>query len=191
MYTMLRQKFKARSLSDLLGLVVLIPQGLVSKIMEETRRKFYEDEMMLLRQIPVDEPTDHFQSRLQLERHRARMREYSVLEGLINVKEGAPVMIDTFRELARDSQIYDKKVVFVDWIISEDDIYMFVLETENEPTPHPLLIGLSDVESWVHQYYNLAERNDEAIILRRPVAAESPQNYTAGFRRPRLRIRSL
>jgi hypothetical protein len=97
------QKMKARSLSDLLGLGVLVPEALTSKINSDSAaRDVFEKELDLTERIRNAEMKDRLGLRAELETLHFQMQEASVFQELFALREGRPVVLKEVQQLLSD-----------------------------------------------------------------------------------------
>ncbi|KAL9100371.1 MAG: hypothetical protein Q9163_004241 [Psora crenata] len=157
------QKSKARSLSDILGLGILIPRAIVEKIEEqEATKKLFEEEGALLQRLSDAPSQEKFQIRVQLDTHQKNMREHKSLQELLNLREGISVTLDELRNVSNGKeQSWDgRPMVFVDWIITEFSIFMCVVTTKREVVFRPLKITRREIQQWADKNMNGEENFD-------------------------------
>ncbi|GAB7347478.1 hypothetical protein MBLNU459_g4389t1 [Dothideomycetes sp. NU459] len=126
------QKMKARSLSDLLGLGVLIPQDLVERIMQNAESKrLYNHEMGIISSIKGSPATDRFALRLELADCREKMRADTVLKDLLDLREGNPVSIEGIHLLS-ESFNANERVILVDYVLVNNQILVYTVDVATQ-----------------------------------------------------------
>jgi len=151
------QKSKARSLSDLLGLGVLVPRALLDEIEEqEVTKRLYKEECTLLEQLSSAPSTERFQIRVQLDRHQKNMREHERLQELLDLREGISVTLSGLRDSSKQiAKCGDqRRMIFVDWTITQYSILMCVVLTTGEVMICTLNITLREIQEWITEHMN-------------------------------------
>ncbi|KAL9097451.1 MAG: hypothetical protein Q9165_000347 [Trypethelium subeluteriae] len=148
------QKSKARSLSDLLGLGVLIPLELEERISRDKDcQMLFEDERRIMEKLAVTSDTDRFKVVIELEEHQKEMRGQAVLSELLDLREGVPIAIDELSAGERKAQ-HKKATIFVDWVATESGLSIYVVNESGNPIIRQLPISIGMIEGWVSEYLN-------------------------------------
>ncbi len=148
------QKSKARSLSDILGLGVLLPRAMVDEIEEqEVTSRLYVDECKLLERLSNASSSEKFQTRIQLDRHQDQIREHRCLQEVLNLREGASINLRELQDISKLGTNHEARPMkFVDWIITEHNILVSVISTTGQLTFNFLDITLQQIEAWVAEH---------------------------------------
>jgi CHAT domain-containing protein len=149
-------EIQSRSLSDILGLGILIPQQLMERIQRNSSTwKSFEDESSLARSLATASETERFKARIKLENHQKAMRKDSVLAELLTLREGVPVDLNEL--LASNLEVKtvrDYSTIFVDWIATGTIISMYVVRDEEQPVLIELSTTLVSIQRWVMERLN-------------------------------------
>ncbi|KAI9891231.1 MAG: hypothetical protein M1814_002921 [Vezdaea aestivalis] len=158
------QKSKARSLSDVLGLGILIPKALMESILNSPdSRKLFEEESEIATRLQQASENERFRERFRLENHQKEMRKQPVLSELLDLREGVPV---TMNELFKSSPDNGNKntnlpsTLFVDWVILDSRLSVFVARKGEPPVTIQLSITMGSVQSWVMEHMNKGSEVD-------------------------------
>ena len=161
------QKAKARSLSDLLGLGIGVPRTLLERIeTQEDAHLLYKKENELAAILAATDPAARFHVRTQLEKLHLEMQDVQVLAELLNIRNGVPMALEQLQDIFSDNEsgLTSKNVVFVDWFIQSDEIYLVVLKPPGtEPAVRRLNITLSFVKMWVEEFLKTPRGREESI----------------------------
>ncbi len=151
------QKSKARSLSDILGLGILIPQELADRINgQESTRKLFQDECLLLEKLSTAPDEERFPVMVQLEDHQKTMRAHNSLNELLNLREGVPAEFQELQDVSMNQQQICKgrAMIFVDWVMIQSGFLICVLTPGGDIIFRPLLITAAEIQSWVSRHLN-------------------------------------
>ncbi|KAF1991487.1 hypothetical protein K402DRAFT_388885 [Aulographum hederae CBS 113979] len=108
------QKFKARSLSRLIGMKSASPPGLVNRILADAECKPLYERMIEIQQTIEQAPAgSRFHLRKELDAHFEEMRKHELLSQLLSLREGQPL---TSADIATITAASGKPTVFVDWM---------------------------------------------------------------------------
>jgi CHAT domain-containing protein len=145
------QKAKARSLSDALGLGVLIPESLKSEAMVKPDLKALLEEEQKVIDTLKDADTDaRLILRGELRVIHKRMQEHPPLKAILDLRVGNPISLGRLNELVSTYQSgkFSERIVFVDWLFASGDIYLCVTIGEQVPQIHKCTIRQVEVENW-------------------------------------------
>jgi hypothetical protein len=142
------QNAKARSLSDLLGLGMLIPQALRTSIEENpAARSLFQEEERLVSKVRMVPDLERFSLRTKLDMHRSKMRDIPALKQLLDMREGVPLGLDALPKLPQPDLRSDapkgRVTVFADWIVKADEILLFTVRDRETPAVHHLSVSAS------------------------------------------------
>jgi hypothetical protein len=152
------QNAKARSLSDLLGLGLLVPQSIRTSIQENAAaRSLFQEEQELLSKVRMVPPLERFSLRTKLDMHRSKMRSVPALKQLLDMREGSPLRWEGLPKLQQlDSSggtLERRATVFVDWIAKADDVLLLTVRDAETPAVHHLSVSACQIRSWVEKFH--------------------------------------
>jgi CHAT domain-containing protein len=150
------QKAKARSLSDTLGLGCIVPETLLAAIAADQKAKeLYEKEKCLARKIVTSSNLDRFDMRVQLRNLETLMVAHASLNALLDLRHGAAVTIQQLSD--RCAQVFSesraRKLVFVDWYVKGQEVFILIFKPGEEPTMRRVNTSLEYIESWLAKYF--------------------------------------
>lgn len=160
------QRAKGRSLSDIMGLGILVPQHLRSKIHNDpVLKSLLEDESKLIQQLQEMQPSKRIEVRHQLEQLRLRMKGHATLSELVSLREGQPVNLQDAQRMSMSPHGGDVscRLVFVDWFICNDEIHLSILRGDENPTFHRTCQTASTVQRWKHRYLDSKEGRELSL----------------------------
>jgi CHAT domain-containing protein len=128
------QSFKARSLSDLMGLGSILPPHLEERIREEPPAlALWEEESQLLEDFNSKPPESRLNERIRLEKLVEEMKGFPVLDEVLALREGRPEKVQDLDWLFKMSQNGDRRIFVVDWLCQEDGIRISILNSALDP----------------------------------------------------------
>lgn len=151
----LTQRFKARSLSDLLGLRVLTPAHLKSEIEEiQEARELFEKESGLFQDIKAAQGADCLVYRGELHVIQGRMKEFEPLKSLLDLRDGTPIQLPRLQDLARSARerLDLGNVVFVDWVFSENNLLLVLVRNDETPRIECCDMAYAEVSLWALRF---------------------------------------
>ena len=131
------KKQKARSLSDTLGLGCIVPETLLAAIAADQKvRELYEKEKILARKIVASPNLDRFDVRVQLRDLETRMVAHASLKALLDLRHGAAVTTQQLSDRCAQafSESRARKLVFVDWYVKGQEVFILIFKPGEEPT---------------------------------------------------------
>lgn len=163
------QNTKARSLSDLLGLGMLVPQALRNSIAENpAAQSLFQEEERLASEISMVSDLERFSLRAKLDMHRSKMRDIPVLKQLLDMREGVPMGLDALPKLPQpdlnSNTSKGRVTVFADWIVKADDILLFTVREGETPAIHHLPVPASQIRSWVEEFDSSYEGWEDSVM---------------------------
>lgn len=129
------QKSKARSLSDMLGLGINLPENLKKRVDEDPKaRAMLEHEIELLQKINQDTSDTQFYLRKELDAHRRAMHGVESLHEILALREGRAVSQARLQSLRRHdmTEEAERRIFYVDWFICQNKIYALVVSDESD-----------------------------------------------------------
>lgn len=158
------QKSKARSLSDLLGLGIFIPLGLMERIQQDPAcRKLFEDEHRLAEDLAAASDTEHFNIRIKLEEHQKIMREQAVLIELLDLRDGVPIRLNDLLISGQTQNLRNPKTVFVDWVDNGSTLSMYVVKPGQKPLLRELPIAIQSIDEWISKHLSGENSADDSM----------------------------
>ncbi|RYO77356.1 hypothetical protein DL766_007612 [Monosporascus sp. MC13-8B] len=138
------QRSKARSVSDMMGLGILIPQDLIQEIESEKRYgieavELYKEEQRQITQLQAKPPHMRLTLRAQLWKLHEDMSNFKSLRRLLNLRRGDSIQLEQLRQLTT-TMLENKRNgcgVYVDWFLKEDDFHMVILPHGQAPVLRP------------------------------------------------------
>ena len=141
------QMFKARSLSDLLGIGCLIPEHLSEQIRDNDElNRLLMQESEIVEGIESQDPNSRLQRRIELDTLRKEMRKYPPLDELLDLRSGKSEKMSDLNWLF-DSP-WSQNIVLVDWICFVDNVYVIVLDHKLQPSMERLSFSVQWLEKW-------------------------------------------
>ncbi|KEY71759.1 hypothetical protein S7711_02983 [Stachybotrys chartarum IBT 7711] len=160
------QKSKARSLSDLLGLGILVPERLIRDIEENPAAKaLFEEENELQQIIKVTEGSDRIHLRNQLHLLQRRMEEHAALKDLMNLRAGNPITYQQLNDLVTQvrREVTETNVVFVDWVFVDGQLFLVSVKNLDQPRVFPCAMTEHTLRAWKETYITRGDETEEGI----------------------------
>jgi CHAT domain-containing protein len=154
------QKAKARSLSDALGLGILVPEGLEMQIQGDPETKnLYDEEQKLLGSIGSASNNQRISLRADLWTLQTKMKTHVSLKTLINLREGQSTDLHRMKIILSKSRENpaNSNLVFVDWFLKDNSIYVCILRDQGPPEFKQCDIELGNVLKWKSKYLDTKE----------------------------------
>jgi hypothetical protein len=123
------QKAKARSLSDILGLGMLIPASLREEVLTNTKlNELFVQERELINKINTCEHSARIALRTELYAIQEQMVQHAPLNAIIDLRNGSPVTAGQLRSLQKRvvEKASGRRTICVDWIDLMGNIFMLV-----------------------------------------------------------------
>lgn len=149
------QKAKARSLSDALGLGVLVPKALELQILgNQSTRTLYEEEKLLLNTISNSSDHDRIALRADLWTKQKQMKEHESLRELIELREGHSISLEKIRKFlsVERQRSSPSHLVFVDWFLKDMQFHVCILKGLDPPEIRQCALKQMDVVNWRIKY---------------------------------------
>lgn len=162
------QKAKARSLSDALGLGVLVPKTLELQILgNQDTKTLYEDEKRLLNTISNTSDNDRIALRADLWTKQKQMKEHESLRELIDLREGHSIGLDKIRRLlsVEKQGSSPNRLVFVDWFLKDMRFYICILKGQGPPEIRQCTLKQMDVVNWRKKYLDTSAGRRKSIQM--------------------------
>ena len=143
------QTFKARSLSDLLGIGCLIPERLSEQFRDNQElTHLLTQESELVRRLERESPSSRWQDRIELDNLRKEMRKFPALSELLDLRAGRSETITDLDWLLKTSPLR-QNIVLIDWICVADSVFIVVLDSKLKPSMERLPFKVSWLSDWV------------------------------------------
>ncbi|KAK4459810.1 CHAT domain-containing protein [Cladorrhinum samala] len=167
------QKRKARSLSDLLGIGVMVPASIRQKIArDESANELYQRLTSLQVALSVSPATEKVYLQQNLEEVEDEMRKHESFKEFVFLRDGIVRGIDDLKALSSETDELQqptgekRDVIFVDWVLHRDSIYVL---TANSCSPAEscasslLPIGITQVGKWMRDHFDTAEKRRDCL----------------------------
>ena len=159
------QMSKARTLSDMLGVGLVIPGYLREKIdASEAMLQLLEEETILVQKMEKMPGGRGLGLQQELANLRNRMREFSTLADLLALREGKSESLHDLNWLLPDTSTAEP-IILVDWVYIDKKIYIVVVDNERKPQMEEVE-NYVDLHEWVADYVS----TDDKQKLRLPEA---------------------
>ncbi|RYP53597.1 hypothetical protein DL768_001461 [Monosporascus sp. mg162] len=158
------QRSKARSVSDMMGLGILIPRDLMREMESEKRDgvaavELYKEEQRQITQLRAKPPHMRLILRGELWKLHEDMSNFKSLRRLLYLRRGDSVQLEQLRQLTI-VMLENKRngcAVYVDWFLREDDFHMVILPHGQAPILRPCSITRSEVVAWKAQFFDSSD----------------------------------
>jgi hypothetical protein len=148
------QRAKARSLSDQLGVGVLLPATLRETVMNDPLMKeLIEKEEELTQCIAASEAAVRLQLRGELHITHRLMTEKPALKAILDLIRGTPVTLDQIFKFGRETKRkLSRDIAFVDWVNVGGDFWALILKTDSQPQLVSCGIRADTITAWKQQW---------------------------------------
>ncbi|KAG4434025.1 hypothetical protein IFR05_010507 [Cadophora sp. M221] len=160
------QKAKARSLSDLLGLGALVPKDLLLAInrSSDAQRLFNEESKILQQTVFETTPNlKRFSLRVELDKHRMKMKEVPALRQLLEMREGVPLGLEALPKVNNQGSS-SRATIFADWVIKSDEIILLTVRDGEVPVVHHLAVSVPELREWTAEFESSVGSREEIIM---------------------------
>lgn len=171
------QKAKARSVSDLLGLGIKIPESLMADLRDNPIAiSLLEEETAMQKTISElpGEKRAAFQSEMNV--LRQRMEKHDALRKIMGLRKGHATTLSNLQWVFDDKSLpmQNRSIIFVDWasVPHNKHLFMFVVDDSRHPLYFQLDIGITDVENWREAHW--VDPDDREETLNEEDDEESP-----------------
>ena len=162
------QKRKARGLSDMLGLGIIVPKSVKHAIsLEPAANELFERLLAFETTMKVTPENERGYLRQHIVDIEAEMRQFPVFKEFAALRDGTVGPLSQIESLkAKDSR--KRELIFIDFVTYRDALHMVVLsssQTNGQRQIINLAISVSAVGEWRKQYF--ATNKDREEVLRR------------------------
>ncbi|KAK7428432.1 hypothetical protein QQZ08_005051 [Neonectria magnoliae] len=163
------QKRKARSLSDLLGIGVLVPASIREEISADPGAStLFEKLTGLQTSLETALPGEKGFLRHRIEETEEEMREHDALRRFLALRDGTVSDVTQLKNLkiADESLETQRDVVFVDWIAHQDQIYVVTVRASNPEASCKavsLPVGASYLREWKSENFDTNEKRKRCL----------------------------
>ncbi|KAG7283968.1 hypothetical protein NEMBOFW57_010326 [Staphylotrichum longicolle] len=164
------QKRKARSLSDVLGIGVMVPAAIRKKIADDkTASELYERLASLQTALGTADETDKVYIRQNLEEVEDEMRRHPAFEEFVLLRDGAIRGIGDLKSLAEAPEAIltgGRGIFFVDWVIHNDLIFVLTADCSRPVESCRLSVlpfGRSYIDEWIRNHWQTADGRRECL----------------------------
>ena len=179
------QRYKARSLSDLLGIGCIIPSILSEKIQSNAEVcELLKQEAALAQRLERGQPETRLSDRVELDTLRQKMKEFPLLDELFALREGRSEQISDLDWLFHLPPGTGHQVAVVDWICVANFIYIVILDETLKPYMERLATSVDELKTWVSRNLTssrrrtILEKPEERSPLREIDSLVYPLTYT-------------
>jgi len=154
------QKRKARSLSDILGIGVMVPAAIREKISRDTTtNKLYQRLVSLQSALSTAPDDEKVYIRKHIEEAEDEIRNHDAFREFVQLRDGTVRGIADLEALVvaqETSSSPVRRIIFVDWILHSDNIFVLTADCSRpvESCKMALLpFGRSHIDAWLHQHW--------------------------------------
>lgn len=163
------QKGKARSVSDMLGLGLVLPKEVSEAIAQnDDARQLLENEQNLERQIQRAEPERRALLRQEQESCRVKQAQYPELVALQDLRTGGVPSAHKLVQIIRDSTFNASRrdTVYLDWVAIGHRLYLLVLKESQPEKVEKFLLSMSvfDLDKWYRTNFNTDEARRRCLL---------------------------
>ena len=161
------QRTKARSLGDLLGSQVQLPEGLLAHIAaSEEALEFYEHMRQKGEERKESQSLLKISDLIESDEHVAKMRQSPVLKMLVDLREGAPLPLSDLQQELHHLQkaTGSRAIVLVDWLFRANEIWMLTVKEVGEPSLEMLPITVTEITEWRTLHMQSSSEHDLGIM---------------------------
>lgn len=162
------QKSKARSVSDLLGLGIKIPESLMADLRDNPTAVSLLEEETTMQKTISELPREKrvvFQNEMNM--LRQRMAEHDALCKIMGLRKGDAATLSNLKWVFDDKDLptHNRSIIFVDWGSepSYKRLSMFVVDESRHPIHFQLDLSITDVENWCEAYWLDPDDREETL----------------------------
>lgn len=163
------QKRKARGLSEMLGLGILVPASVREAMRGDPSTAPVFDELEALRfAFQSAPPKEKAYIMQRVEDCERSARKNPVYDDFIALRDGVVTRIAELGVLktANDAAEQQRTLIFADWIVRRDFLYLVTADASSPETTccmHPLPITLCAVRGWIAQHFQTDKMRKECL----------------------------
>lgn len=162
------QKSKARSVSDLLGLGIKIPEYLTADLGDnQIAMSLLEEEIAMQKTISELPGEKRVYFRNEMDILRQRMEKHDALRKIMELRKGNATTLSNLQWAFDDKSLptQNRSIIFVDWSSTphNDRFFMFVVDESRRPLNFRLDIGVTDVEDWIKAHWLDPDDQEETL----------------------------
>lgn len=171
------QKSKARSVSDLLGLGLKVPEYVTADLRDSPIAMSLLEEETAIQKTIFELPGEKRASfRNELDILHLRMEKYDVLRKIMELRKGHATTLSNLQWAFDNKSLptQNRSIIFVDWASTphNNHFFMFVVNESRNPIHFRLNIGATDVENWREAHW--LDPDDQEETLNEEDDEESP-----------------
>lgn len=163
------QKRKARGLSEMLGLGILVPASVKETLRGDPSTAQLFDELQNLRFTFEGAPPNEKAYIMQrVEDCERNARKHPVFNDFVALRDGVVSRISELGVLkaANDAAKQQRALIFADWIVTADSLYLVTADASSPETTcrmHLLPITLSAVRGWITEHFQNEKMRKECL----------------------------
>jgi CHAT domain-containing protein len=160
------QKGKARSVADLLGLGIIIPESVRHAARKSPATwALIEQRDTLLLEIQNSSPDRRILLRHQIDSLQRQMKELPELNQILALQLGWPLNLERLQALFSAQWTLAKvNVVMVDWVsLGNHKLMMLVVDKRLKPEVYNLDIDITQVKSWITDKFSDPDMRDRCL----------------------------
>jgi CHAT domain-containing protein/tetratricopeptide (TPR) repeat protein len=162
------QRSKARSISDMLGLGVLLPRSLLEDtdldIMNGiSAGELYRKEQSLFKELQSTPIHLRMPLRTEISKIQLQMNTYPSLKKIISLRRGEAVTLERLQSKIKIGS--NGKTVFVDWFIQGFNIHMVVVLPDSPPICRSCHTSFPEIVHWKSQFWDTPEGFDKSMRI--------------------------
>lgn len=157
------QKAKARSVSDLLGLGIKIPESLMVGLRDDPVAISLLEEETAMQKTTGDRS---FSFRSEMDILHERMEEHDGLRRIIELRKGHATTLSNLQWAFDDKSLptQNRSIIFVDWaLLKYGGLFMFVVDESRRPLHFRLKISITDIKNWCEAHWLDPEDKEETL----------------------------
>jgi CHAT domain-containing protein len=157
------QKRKARSLSDMLGLGVIMPANVKQALSAEPdAEELFEKLSAAQSRLIHTAPNERGFVRQEIDDLESKIRGFPVFRDYLALRDGALSGVEQIKTLINriPPSAHARKIIFVDWIMYRDEIYMLAVNSSsslNDVQFFKLDMTVTSIKRWIQQHFSTNE----------------------------------
>ncbi|KAK4112886.1 hypothetical protein N656DRAFT_80356 [Canariomyces notabilis] len=164
------QKRKARSLSDILGIGIMVPAAVRERIAQDnTAAELYQKLVSLQTALSTAAEIERVYIRQNLEETEDEIRNHDAFREFILLRDGAVRSIDDLEFITVSHQAglpTERRIIFVDWVLHNDSVFVLTADCARPAETCKLTMlpfGKSYMDEWTRQHWRTTEGRRECL----------------------------
>lgn len=175
------QKRKARCLSDILGIGIMVPATVRERIARDNvADELYQKLVSLQTALSTAEETERVYIRQNLEETKDEIRNLDAFREFVLLRDGAVQSIADLRSITAPQRAdipAERSIIFVDWILHNDSVFVLTADCSRPGETCKLTVlpfGKSYIDEWIQQHWGTAEGRRECLRRDNPKDPSKP-----------------